>query len=160
MTTIDKQYDILREILKLFELSNGCKITDDGLIEDDNVERNIYIIITLPKTKLPKTNLQNYIYIFNAFENRTIQTPNNKISAMATFQSIYVLNNTNNIKTLACKIKGSNDITYINDINMTPTYNNLTSPYAMGDPHITQFMVKNMICQMIQKFTKCSIMTN
>jgi len=131
MTNIDKQYDILREILKLLDKANGCIVTDDGTLSDDSEERKIYLSITIPKT-----NLQNYIYIFNAFENRNLKNPNGDNSALAAFQSIYIQNNTNNIKNLSFNITDSNSTGYINNTNFTPKYKNLTTPYAMGDPHI------------------------
>lgn len=90
---------------------------------------------------LTKTNIQNYIYFFLSYANVYLASPiSGNSSALASFQDLYLRSRQYiDNESLNCSVYDSNEdpgTTIIENPNVTP-YTNTTSPYAMGDPHIT-----------------------
>lgn len=135
MTNLYNQYDTLLTILQDFQLANGGVVTTnvtEGEELSDDQPRTITITLTVPKA-----DLQNYIYVFNSYVNRGVTSPaDSNVSGLVDFQNIYIANGQNNITNKQITVADSNNVTHINE-SVTPIYKNLSSPYAMGDPHIT-----------------------
>jgi len=89
----------------------------------------------------PKTNVQNYIYFFLSYANVYLASPiSGNSSALASFQDLYLRSRQYiTSESLNCSVYDSSDdsdTVLIDNPNVTPL-TITTSPYAMGDPHIT-----------------------
>lgn len=131
MTNKHDQYKTLKEVFRALRMNTNCEIVyDDENREDDDDIRTITIT-----SHLNKGDVQNYCYIFNAFNNRDQTSPvNPNVSCLVEFQNIYSKNDALTIKDRSYKFRSKNNV--IKEDHDPCRTRNHDSPYAMGDPHI------------------------
>jgi len=123
---IDKTYtDNVFAVFDALNFSNGFTV---------NRENDTTILFNCV---LATSSIQNYIFLIECFTNRTIMSPiNSNVSCLVDLQNIYIRGGSN--------IIAENTNVYDNN-NMNTSFRNssdpcnstgLTTPYAMGDPHI------------------------
>ncbi|ARF10820.1 protein of unknown function DUF4114 [Hokovirus HKV1] len=128
-----EHYNTFKQVLINLTKSNDTYLEFEDEEGDDDHIRKIHI-----NTDLPKNKLQNNIYIFSSFENIDKTSPiNPNVSILVEFQNIYKFNSGDSIKKKEFCILNDSDEVLKNDDEYEPSYRNLSSPYAMGDPHIT-----------------------
>jgi len=117
----------LYNIFGIFNLANN------GTVEKNDESEYIRLTFTCVKG-----SMQNYIYFFYSFSNKSQTSPiNPNVSALAEFQNIYIRNDGGSITKTTTIIRDTN--TNSNLLTQDPTtivLQNFTDPYAMGDPHI------------------------
>jgi hypothetical protein len=126
--TNNTKFDRLYELFSVFEYENN------GIVSFGNNDGIKYINLVITVNRV---DLQNYIYICNVFKNRDKTSPahgNDDTSALLDLQNMYVTRQSY-LSQRSCTTD-SNDVIVKNFTVVSPVSQDLTTPYAMGDPHI------------------------
>jgi hypothetical protein len=125
------KFDSLCDLFNTFDYENNCVVSNGT----SGGKKYINLSITVNRT-----DLQNYMYILNVFKNREKTSPSHtdeETSALVDLQTMYVKCQDKLSQTLG--IHDSNNVTVKNTSTCHPVSRDLTTPYAMGDPHIVTF---------------------
>jgi hypothetical protein len=126
--TKNTKFDRLYELFSVFEYENN------GIVSFGNNDGIKYINLVITVNRV---DLQNYIYICNVFKNRDKTSPahgNDDTSALLDLQNMYVTRQ-RYLSQRSCTTDSNNAIVK-NFTVVSPVSQDLTTPYAMGDPHI------------------------
>lgn len=129
-----------KEIISKMKYSNSTSIQ----FENDNCDRGendddatLNVKLTM---RIDKKDLQKYMYYIKAIDNIGETSPvNSNKSLLADFQNYFTIPLSDyKFGYVLCGINDRNvKTTYTTNEDTTPLKTNLSSPYAMGDPHIT-----------------------
>lgn len=121
------KFDHLCNLFKVFDIENEGSVTIDSIDSKKCIKIN---------TTIKRSDLQNYIYIINSFKNRGKSSPvHSETSALVELQNMYVKSQDKISQFI--EIKNMNSELVKSTVKIDPKISDLTTPYALGDPHIT-----------------------
>ena len=121
------KFDRLYDLFNTFEYENNGVVS---LSTDGSGNKHIDVSVTINRS-----DLQNYIYMMNVFKNMDKDSPaHGDTSALVDLQNMYVASQKN--LSQQSSISDSNNTTVKSPTTVSPVSQDLTTPYAMGDPHI------------------------